>query len=474
MRDITLGETVYFNFTTRAFATGIPTVLAGSQALSVLEETNATPITAGVSVEVDRASVVGLNQATIVATGGNGYEAGKGYCVYISTGTVATVSVVGEVVAQFTIAASAAATDLANGTDGLTAIKAETALILADTAEIGTAGVGLSNIGTIATCTTVTNAVTLPTIPTDWLTADGIATDAIGAAEFAQAAADKIWSSSTRDLTAIGVTLGVADFDAAALRQLGGLLFSGTADAGGTTTTIDDAALTEADDIWTGNWVLITSGTSANQMRLITDFDAATDVLTFAPALSSSIGAGVTFEIYANAGVDVQSWLGTLAALAAPNALVGGAVDADVSALQAGAITAAAIATDAIDADAVAADAIDLIWDETLAGHVTADTAGLVLNDWQDGGRLDLLLNALQVDLDTLTDASGEPGQGAPGVSLSMKDKVSWLYKVLRNRKTATATLINIYNDNTTTVDHKKVTSDDGTTYDEGEMITGA
>ncbi len=83
-------------------------------------------------------------------------------------------------------------------------------------------------------------------------------------------------------------------------------------------------------------------------------------------------------------------------------------------------------------------------------------------------------LAAAQTDLDTLTDASGEPGIGAPAVSLSMKDKISWLYKTLRNRKNSTATLIQIYNDDATTVDHKKITSDDGTTYEEGEMITGA
>ncbi|KKK90181.1 hypothetical protein LCGC14_2725690, partial [marine sediment metagenome] len=113
----------FHDFTTRAFATGIPTVLAGTPVLSVLEENNATPITAGVSVNVDRASVVGLNEATIVATGANGYEAGKSYSIYISTGTVGGVSVVGEVVGQFTIAASAAAVDLANATDGLSALK---------------------------------------------------------------------------------------------------------------------------------------------------------------------------------------------------------------------------------------------------------------------------------------------------------------------------------------------------------------
>ncbi|KKL12312.1 hypothetical protein LCGC14_2537030, partial [marine sediment metagenome] len=138
MRDITLGITFYHAFTTRAFATGVPTVLAGTPVLSCKEENNATPITAGVSVAVDAASVVGLNEATIIATGGNGYEAGKSYSIYISTGTVGGVSVVGEVVGQFTVGQSAAAVDLANGTDGLGALKAETALIVADTGELQT------------------------------------------------------------------------------------------------------------------------------------------------------------------------------------------------------------------------------------------------------------------------------------------------------------------------------------------------
>ena len=48
--------------------------------------------------------------------------------------------------------------------------------ILVDTAEIGVAGAGLTNIGTIATVTNLTN---LPTIPANWLTAAGIATSAL-------------------------------------------------------------------------------------------------------------------------------------------------------------------------------------------------------------------------------------------------------------------------------------------------------
>ncbi len=379
---------------------------------------------------------------------------------------------------------SGTAEDLPTAT-ALAAVKAETALIVTDTAEIGTAGVGLSNIGTIGTCTTVTNAIVLPTIPTDFITADGIATDA----------------------------LGVDAFDAAALRQLGGLLFSGTADAGGSTTTIDDAALTEADDIWTGNWVLITSGTSANQCRLIADFDAATDVLTFAPALSSAIGAGVTFEIYANAGVDVQSWLGTLAALAAPNALVAGAVDADVSALQGNVITAASVNASALDGKGnwnigktgyalttadwnvgktgyqLSATGVDDIWDETLAGHVTADTTGLLMNEWQDGGRLDVILDARMAEasidttggaVDTVTTlvdftatTRGEPAQGAPGETVTPAFKLDFMYKTLINEKTSAAALIEIKNFAATVVDHKRVIADDGTTYTEDLILSG-
>jgi hypothetical protein len=131
MRDINLEDTIYTKFTTRAFATGIPTTLAGTPVLSIYEENNLTQITAGVSVTVDYDSVTGLNQATIVATAANGYEAGKSYDLVITTGTVGGVSVVGEVVASFTIEDSAAATDLANTTDGLGALSSQISALAA-------------------------------------------------------------------------------------------------------------------------------------------------------------------------------------------------------------------------------------------------------------------------------------------------------------------------------------------------------
>lgn len=194
MRDITLGNTFYHDFTTRQFSDGVPTTLAGTPVLSVLEENNATPITAGVSVSVDRAGVTGLNEATIIATGGNGYESGKSYSIYISTGTVGGTSVVGEVVGHFTVEASAAAVDLANGTDGLGAIKSDTAATLLDTAEIGTAGAGLTNINLPNQAMDIVGNIT-----GNLSGSVGSVTADVG---ITQVGADKVWGTTTRILTA--------------------------------------------------------------------------------------------------------------------------------------------------------------------------------------------------------------------------------------------------------------------------------
>ena len=136
--DYQLEDTVFLPFTTRAFATGIPTVLAGSPAIDIYEDATATPIITGETLVVSLNSVVGFNMITVTATAGTGFGAGQSYTAILQAGTVGGVSVVGEVVAHFTLDMSSAAKDLANGTDGLGAIKAETALIVADTNELQT------------------------------------------------------------------------------------------------------------------------------------------------------------------------------------------------------------------------------------------------------------------------------------------------------------------------------------------------
>lgn len=152
--DYTLGDTIYYAFTTRAFATGVPTALAGSPTLEIYENDSTSPIVEGASKLVltqNLNSINGFNLATITATTGNGFEAGKTYHLIVKTGTVGGTSVVGEVVGRFTLQAEAAAVDLANGTDGLGAIKADTAAILVDT--------GTTLDGKIDTIDTVVDAI---------------------------------------------------------------------------------------------------------------------------------------------------------------------------------------------------------------------------------------------------------------------------------------------------------------------------
>lgn len=132
MSDYTVEETVHFMFTTRRFSTGAPFALSGG-VISAYENESLTQITAGITLGADHDGVTGLNLVTVVATGANGFEAGKDYHLVITTGTVDSVSVVGEIIGRFTLSRSAAAVDLANGTDGLGAIKTDTAAILVDT-----------------------------------------------------------------------------------------------------------------------------------------------------------------------------------------------------------------------------------------------------------------------------------------------------------------------------------------------------
>lgn len=143
MRDRTVGGTLYILFTTRAFATGIPTTLAGTPVVSAYEDGSTTQITAGITLGVDHDGVTGLNLLTIVATGGNGYETGKDYSLVITTGTVDSVSVIGEAVGEFSLGLSAAFT------------------------RIGPNGAGLTNVNIL------------------------------------QAAADKVWSTTTRTITGL-------------------------------------------------------------------------------------------------------------------------------------------------------------------------------------------------------------------------------------------------------------------------------
>ncbi len=121
---------------------------------------------------------------------------------------------------------------------------------------------------------------------------------------------------------------------------------------------------------------------------------------------------------------DLKEWLGS-----APNALVGGRIDASVGAMAANVITAAAInaaaltaakfAAGALDANALAADAVaeiaDGVWDEPLTGHTTLASVGQVLNALgaRTGAVADAGALAADFDVDGFTEATNAHFDGS-------------------------------------------------------------
>lgn len=96
-------------------------------------------------------------------------------------------------------------------------------------------------------------------------------------------------------------------------------------------------------------------------------------------------------------------------------------------------------------------------------------------------GRIDVAVSSratpAQVNAEVLdvlnVDTFAEPGQEAPPATTTLVKKIGWLYKAFRNRVTQDATTMKIYADDGTTVDAKATVSDNGTTYDRNEVVSG-
>ena len=175
--DYALETTFDYKFTTRAFATGIPTTLGGTPVVDVYEDNSLTQITTAETLTVDFDSVTGLNNLRIAATAANGFESGKSYAAVITTGTVGGVSVVGEVVLNFSI-------------ERTSAVRPTTAGRTLDIAATGEAGIDLDNTN---------GALGTSDFDADFLTAALIADNAFVAANFAASSLDGKgdWNTTT-------------------------------------------------------------------------------------------------------------------------------------------------------------------------------------------------------------------------------------------------------------------------------------
>jgi hypothetical protein len=332
--------------------------------------------------------------------------------------------------------------------------------------------------------TTVTTALT--TTFTGNLTGSvGSVTGAVGSVTGA------VGSVASGGITAASIAadaIGASELAADALTEIRSLA-SGTCDSG-TTTTMVDAARTEADtDYWVGQLLVPTSGNITGQARLITGFNAATDTITFTPATTQAWSTQ-TYEIWpcmealrptvpgrsldvsatGEAGVDwanvgspttTLALTGTTISTAQVAASVTGNVSGNVTGSVGSVVGAVGSVTGAVGSVTGAVGSVT----GNVSGNVTGSVGSLAAQAKADVKTE--VVNALTVDTYT------EPGQGAPGVNVSLKDKIGFLYKFLRNKVTQTSTTLSVFADDTVTVDQKAPVSDDGTTYTRSEITTG-
>lgn len=99
--NLKAARTLRFMFSSHSTA-GVPTTLAGTPAISVYVDASDTQVTTGVTLTADADSTTGLNRVLIDLSDAF-YAAGSDFHVVITTGTVSAQSVVGTVVATFSI-----------------------------------------------------------------------------------------------------------------------------------------------------------------------------------------------------------------------------------------------------------------------------------------------------------------------------------------------------------------------------------
>ena len=169
-----------FAFLTLNLTTGVPTQLANTPVISVYKASNTTQSTAGITLNVDYDSLTGLNHVLIDLSSDAFYAVGNDYFVVITAGEVNSVSVIGTVVATFSIEnrsqQSTMDSILAGTVTGaagahiaadLIAVKSQTAAIETDTGVIGAAGVGLTAVKLSASGLTAVNDQVVDVLVTD-------------------------------------------------------------------------------------------------------------------------------------------------------------------------------------------------------------------------------------------------------------------------------------------------------------------
>ena len=314
----------------------------------------------------------------------------------------------------------------------------------------------------------VTAAITLPTIPTDWITAAGIAVDAIGSSELAASAvneiADQVWDeilsghvivgSAGSALSAAGgsgdpwSTALPGAYGAGSAGKIIGDNINATISSRASQTsvdTVDDFLDTEIAAIKTKTDFLPSVTAGAAGGVFIAGANAATSITTALTAnivgnitgnLSGSIGSYTgdtpqTGDAFLRIGA-LGAGLTALASQASVNT-IDDFLDTEIAAIQTAVVT-------------------------TIPAAITAATAPLATPAQVNAEVLDVL------NVDTFAELAAPPA-----ATSSLRAKLTWLFMWARNKSTETATQRKLFADDTTTIVGTEAVGDDGTTFTKGE-----
>lgn len=281
----------------------------------VYEDETGTPLLTGSMALLDDANTLGFYSEQITLSAANGFELGKSYCIRT---TIVVSGVTGVDLQTFQMGSKVDVRMLAGGVQSATDLKdfaddgydpstnKVQGVVLTDTVTTYTGntpqtGDAYARLGAPSGASVSADILTIDNLVDDLESRLGTPSDLGSGATIAANLVDI--EGQTDDIGVAGAGLSAVPWnsawdaevqsevdDALVARNLDKIvLASGTADSGSTTTMVD-AARTEADaDYWKGRLLVFTSGNVSGQCAIITDFNQTTDTFTFAPPLTQAV-----------------------------------------------------------------------------------------------------------------------------------------------------------------------------------------
>lgn len=256
---------------------------AANTTLTGTAASGATPATAALTLTGGAANTTsgGTSAPGLSSTGGAGAASTNGAAAGATWNAGGTTTVSGNDGAVFTATGNGNGVTFAHAGTGKDINASSTNLVLAKTTNItgfnDIAATAIVSGGAITTSggavTTVTNLTNLPAIPNNWLTAAGIAAGALNG--------KGDWIPVVRTGTAQGGT--------------------------GSTITLD-AGASATDNIYRGQWILLTGNTGAGQVANISGYVGSTKVATVSFGWITAPDNTTTFALLPTISIDNQVW----------------------------------------------------------------------------------------------------------------------------------------------------------------------